>query len=134
MQNERQTAGKTAKTITLVAIIDCHASHNVRLENVRPEEKGYIKRFLKSQGYQVVERKPKPQEPTCDNCGNMSIRQGRDGENHRICDLRGCLIPDDMQSPTCDLHTALQRFNDIVVGRRDDQPRENTLKTKGGRK
>ena len=52
--------------VTLVAIIDCHASHNVRLENVKPEEKGYIKRFLKAHGYQVVERKPKPQEPACD--------------------------------------------------------------------
>lgn len=65
MQHTQKTAGQTASTITLVAIIDCHASHNVRM-NVKPEEKGYIKRFLKAHGYQVVERKPKPQEPTRD--------------------------------------------------------------------
>ena len=100
--------------VTLVAIIDCHASHNVRLENVNPEEKGYIKRFLKAHGYQVVERKAKPQEPTCDNCGHMTVRQTGSG-NHRHCDL----------------HTALQRFNDIVTGRRKGQRKENTLR-KGG--
>ena len=52
--------------VTLVAIIDCHASHNVRLENVNPEEKGYIKRFLKAHGYQVVERPCRRQEQVHD--------------------------------------------------------------------
>ena len=59
------TAGETA-TVTLVAIVDCHATHNVKLENVKPEEKGYIERFLKSHGYQVVERPRRRQEQVHD--------------------------------------------------------------------
>ena len=129
MQETKKTAGETASTITLVAIIDCHASHNVRM-NVKPEEKGYIKRFLKAHGYQVVERKPKPQEPTCDNCGNMAIRQTRDGENYRRCLLWGQAIPDNEQSPTCDYHTAVHKFLDRFSGK---SRYENTMK-KGGRK
>ena len=130
MQETKKTAGETASTITLVAIIDCHASHNVRM-NVKPEEKGYIKRFLKAHGYQVVERKPKPQEPTCDNCGNMAIRQNRDGENYRRCLLWGQVIPDNEQSPTCDYHTAVHKFLDRFSGGKSRY--QNTIR-KGGRK
>ena len=113
--------------ITLVAIIDCHASHNVRLENVKPEEKGYIKRFLKKQGYQVVEREPKPAEPTCDNCANMAIRRNRSGENYRRCMLFGQPIPDNEQSPTCDYHSAVSNFERMMT----EAARRNK---KGGRK
>ena len=130
MTTQVKTAGETASTITLVAIIDCHASHNVRM-NVKPEEKGYIKRFLKAHGYQVVERKPKPQEPTCDNCGNMAIRQNRDGENYRRCLLWGQAIPDNEQSPTCDYHTAVHKFLDRFSGGKSRY--QNTIR-KGGRK
>lgn len=108
--------------VTLVAIIDCHASHNVRLENVKPEEKGYIKRFLKAHGYQVVERKA---EPTCDNCANMAIKRNSHGENYRRCELFGQAIPDNEQSPTCDYHSAIMKFQNRYSGK---QTKENTLR------
>ena len=127
MQTQVKTAGETASTITLVAIIDCHASHNVRM-NVKPEEKGYIKRFLKAHGYQVVERKPKPQEPTCDNCGNMAVRHTGSG-NHRHCDLMNLYIPDNEMFPRCDYHTAVMKFQNRFSGK---GRYENTMR-KGGR-
>lgn len=113
-------------TVTLVAIIDCHASHNVKLENVKPEEKGYIKRFLKAHGYKVVERRP---EPTCDNCDHMTIRQ-TGGENHRHCDLMNIPIPDEEQSPVCDYHSAVVKFMNRYSGK---QTRENTMRKGGAR-
>lgn len=117
--------------ITLVLIHSCHAKDNVVFENLTEQESAGIRKLAKREGYLVAERKAKPQEPTCDNCGHMTIRQNRDGENYRRCLLRGQVIPDNEQSPSCDFHTALQRFEDIVTGRRKGQRKENTFK-KGG--
>ncbi len=83
MQNSKTTAGKTATqgaTITLVAVIDCHSSHNLTIENVHPAEKEGIKSLLARRGYQVAERRHKP-EPTCDNCAFMSMER-TDSGNH----------------------------------------------------
>ena len=114
--------------VTLVAVIDCHTSHNVRLENVRPEEKGYIKRFLKSRGYRVVERKPKP-EPVCDNCANMTLRATGSG-THRHRDLLNLHIPDDEPSATCAFHTAVTKFESSFESGKARL--QNTFRTKGG--
>jgi hypothetical protein len=43
-------------------------------------------------------------EPTCDNCGLMTIRQTGSG-NHRHCDQMNLYIPDWEQFPSCSLHT-----------------------------
>ena len=43
-------------------------------------------------------------EPTCDNCGLMTILKTGSG-NHRHCDLMGLYIPDWEQFPSCSLHT-----------------------------
>lgn len=47
-------------------------------------------------------------EPTCDNCGLMTIRQTASG-NHRHCDLYGLFIPDQEMYPSCELHTRMNR-------------------------
>lgn len=47
-------------------------------------------------------------EPTCDNCGMMTIRQCGSG-NHRHCDMMGLYIPDYEMFPTCPLHTRLNK-------------------------
>ena len=44
-------------------------------------------------------------EPTCDNCGLMSLRTFRDGTLHRHCDIMGLFIPDEEMFPSCNLHT-----------------------------
>ena len=43
-------------------------------------------------------------EPTCDNCGLMTIITSGSG-THRHCDLMGLYIPDYEMFPTCSLHT-----------------------------
>ena len=53
-------------------------------------------------------------EPTCDNCGHMTIRQSGSG-NHRHCDLIGLYIPDWEQFPTCSLHTWQNRTSVAVA-------------------
>lgn len=50
-------------------------------------------------------------EPTCDNCGLMSIRNFINGTAHRHCDLLGLFIPDEEMFPSCDLHTWLNRIS-----------------------
>lgn len=116
--------------ITLVFITDCHANHNVAIQ-VRPEEKPMYERFATRHGYQVAVRKPK--NPTCDNCGNMTIRQTGSG-NHRHCDLMGLYIPDEEMFPSCSMHTAVSKFERMMTerGRRNRHAAENTLRTKGG--
>lgn len=94
MQNSKTTAGKTATqgaTITLVAVIDCHSSHNLTIENVHPAEKEGIKRLLARRGYQVAERRHKP-EPTCDNeqsptCGNHSYAKAVELFENRLTEI-----------------------------------------------
>ena len=53
-------------------------------------------------------------EPTCDNCDMMTIRQSGSG-NHRHCDLMGLYIPDNEQSPSCDLHSAISKFERMMT-------------------
>ena len=126
MQTQNKTAGETAKTITLVAIIDCHARNNVVLENLTESESRGIRRMAAKKGFLVAERKPK--EPTCDNCDHMTIRQTGSG-NHRHCDLMGLYIPDNEQSPSCSFHSSVNKFLDRFSGKGTVQ---NTLR-KGGK-
>lgn len=125
MQTQTTTAGKTA--ITLVIIHDCHAKHNTVIENVSPAERASIEQLARKNGCHVAERKPK--EPTCDNCGNMTIRQTRDG-NHRYCDLLNQYIPDNEMFPSCSYHTAVAKFQNKFSGK---ARYANTMK-KGGAK
>ena len=116
--------------ITLVLIHSCHAKDNVVFENLTEQESAGIRKLAKREGYLVAERKARPQEPICDNCGNMNVKQNRDGENYRYCALWGQAIPDNEQSPTCDYHTAVHKFLDRFSGK---GRYENTMR-KGGRK
>lgn len=97
--------------ITLVFIHDCHASHNLAI-NIEPGERKMYERFATKHGYQVAVRKPK--NPTCDNCAYMTIRK-TGGGNHRHCDLIGFCIPDNEQSPSCDLHSAISKFERMMT-------------------
>ena len=111
--------------ITLVFIRSCHVKDNVAIA-IRPEEKPMYERFAARHGYKVAVRKPK--EPTCDNCDNMTILQTGSG-NHRHCDLMGLYIPDNEQSPTCDLHMAISKFERLMSAK--GKVKENTFR-KGG--
>ncbi len=115
MQNTQKTAGETA--IILVIIKDCHASHNEVVVAKTPRDERRIKLTAIANGYLVAERKRKPAEPTCDNCDHMSIRTFKDGSTHRHCDLMGLYIPDNEQSPTCDLHTAINKFERMMTAK-----------------
>ena len=122
MQNSRTTAGETAPaTIILVIIKDCHAKHNEVVEAKTPREERKIRLKAMAKGYLVAERKRKPTEPTCDNCDHMTIRNTH-GDNHRYCELMGQYIPDNEQSPSCDYHLAVEKF----------QRRVSALGRKGG--
>ena len=125
METTRQTAGETA-TITLVMVRSCHVRDNVAIENVRPGERPMYERFATRHGFLVAVRKPK--EPTCDNCANMTVRHTRSG-NHRHCELMGLYIPDNEQSPTCDLHMAISKFERLMSAK--GKVKENTFR-KGG--
>ncbi len=125
MQKEKKTAGETA-TVTLVMVRSCHVRENVAIENVRPGERPMYERFATRHGFLVAVRKPK--EPTCDNCANMTVRHTGSG-NHRHCDLMGLYIPDNEQSPTCDLHMAISKFERLMSAK--GKVKENRLR-KGG--
>lgn len=111
MNTQRQTAGETAKPtspIILVIIRDCHARHNLVVTANNEREERTYRRMATKQGYLVAVRKPK--NPTCDNCDHMTIRNFKDGTAHRHCDLMGLYVPDNEQSPTCNYHLAVEKF------------------------
>lgn len=54
-------------------------------------------------------------EPTCDNCGLMSLRTFRDGTLHRHCDILGLYIPDHEMFPSCQLHTWQNRTSCTIA-------------------
>ena len=118
MQNTQTTAGETAKPtspIILVIIRDCHARHNLVVTANNAHEERTYRRMATKQGYLVAVRKP--QNPTCDNCDHMSIRKTRSGENTRHCDFFGLYIPDNEQSPTCELHSAINKFERMMTAK-----------------
>lgn len=53
-------------------------------------------------------------EPTCDNCGLMTIITSGSG-THRHCDLMGLYIPDWEMFPTCSLHTWQNRTSSTLA-------------------
>lgn len=117
MQHTQKTAGETAPaTIILVIIKDCHARHNEVVVAKTPREEQRIRLKAMAKGYLVAERKRKPDEPTCDNCDHMTIRTIGSG-THRHCDLMGLYIPDNEQSPTCDLHSAINKFERMMTAK-----------------
>ncbi len=65
-------------------------------------------------------------EPTCDNCGLMTVRSFKDGTAHRHCDLLGLYIPDCEQFATCGLHTWQNRTSSALA-------RKGVKWEKGGR-
>ncbi len=114
----KQTAGETAKPtspIILVIIRDCHARHNLVVTANNAHEERTYRRMATKQGYLVAVRKP--QNPTCDNCDHMTIRKTHSGENTRYCDLMGLYIPDNEQSPTCELHSAINKFERMMTAK-----------------
>ena len=118
MNTQRQTAGETAKPtspIILVIFRDCHARHNLVVTANNEREERTYRRMATKQGYLVAVRKPK--NPTCDNCDHMTIRNFKDGTAHRHCDLMGLYVPDNEQSPTCDLHTAISKFERMMAAK-----------------
>ena len=118
MDKQRQTAGETAKPtspIILVIIRDCHARHNLVVTANNAHEERTYRRMATKQGYLVAVRKP--QNPTCDNCDHMTIRKTHSGENTRYCDLMGLYIPDNEQSPTCELHSAINKFERMMTAK-----------------
>lgn len=68
-------------------------------------------------------------EPTCDNCGLMTIIKSGSG-NHRHCDLMGLYIPDWEQFPTCSLHTWQNRTSSTLA--RIGVKWETTIVKEGG--
>ena len=70
-------------------------------------------------------------EPTCDNCGLMTILKTGSG-NHRHCDLMGLYIPDWEMFPTCSLHTWQNRTSSTLA--RIGVKWETTIVKKGGGK
>lgn len=106
-----------ATPIVLVIIKDCHAKHNEVVEAKTPRDERRIRLTAMAKGYLVTERKRKPAEPICDNCDHMSIRTFKDGTTHRHCDLMGLYIPDNEQSPSCDLHTAINKFERMMTAK-----------------
>ena len=105
-----------ATPIVLVIIKDCHAKHNEVVEAKTPRDERRIRLTAMSKGYLVAERKRKPAEPTCDNCDYMTIRTIGSG-THRHCDLMGLYIPDNEQSPSCDLHSAINKFERMMAAK-----------------
>ena len=99
--------------ITLVIIRDCHASHNQVVTANNAHEERTWRRMATKHGYLVAVRKP--QDPTCDNCANMTVRNFRDGTAHRHCDLMGLYVPDNEQHPTCDFHQAVSKFEAMMT-------------------
>lgn len=117
MKCTKKTAGETAKPtspIILVIIRDCHASHNLVVTAHNDHEERTFRRMATKQGYLVAVRKPK--NPTCDNCDHMELRQVR-SENTRYCGLMGLYIPDNEQSPTCDFHEAVSKFERAMTAK-----------------
>lgn len=125
MDRQRQTAGpstgsgtenkKATGPVVLVIIRDCHARHNLVVTAHNDHEERTYRRMATKQGYLVAVRKPK--NPTCDNCANMSMRNFRDGSAHRHCDLMGLFIPDNEQSPTCNFHMAVSKFETMMTAK-----------------
>ena len=70
-------------------------------------------------------------EPTCDNCGLMTIVTSGSG-THRHCDLMGLYIPDWEMFPTCSLHTWQNRTSSTLA--RIGVKWETTIVKKGGGK
>lgn len=69
-------------------------------------------------------------EPTCDNCGLMTIITSGSG-THRHCDLMGLYIPDWEMFPTCSLHTWQNRTSSTLA--RIGVKWETTIVKKGGK-
>lgn len=120
MDKQRQTAGETEPTTTtgaivLVIIRDCHAKNNMVVTADTPAEERAYRRMATKQGFLVAVRKPK--DPTCANCANMTVRNWRDGSAHRHCDLMGLFIPDTEQSPTCNFHEAISKFEAMMTAK-----------------
>ena len=68
-------------------------------------------------------------EPTCDNCGLMTIITSGSG-THRHCDLMGLYIPDWEMFPTCSLHTWQNRTSSTLA--RIGVKWETTIVKEGG--
>ena len=69
-------------------------------------------------------------EPTCDNCGLMSLRNFRDGSAHRFCGILGLFIPDHEMYPSCSLHTWQNRTSSTLA--RIGVKWETTIVKEGG--
>ena len=92
---------------TLVVIRDCHAKNNLVVTAHNADDEALYRKMAAKKQWKMAVRKSKtPKAPSCDNCASMEIRQTRDGANHRRCDLHGQWIPDNEQSPVCNLHRA----------------------------
>lgn len=98
---------------TLVIFRDCHSKNIIVTTAANDREEERIRLRAISKGYLVAVRKPK--DPTCDNCNHKSTRIFKDGTTHRHCDLMGLYIPDNEQSPTCDLHSAINKFERMMT-------------------
>ena len=68
-------------------------------------------------------------EPTCDNCGLMTIITSGSG-THRHCDAMGLYIPDWEQFPSCSLHTWQNKTSSALA--RIGVKWETTIVKKGG--
>ena len=51
MQNEKQTAGETAKERTLVIFRDCHAANNIVIQLVDSYEERFYRNFARRMGW-----------------------------------------------------------------------------------
>jgi hypothetical protein len=99
---------------TLVVIRDCHAGRNLIVTAHTADDERLYRKMAGKKGWRVAVRKPKA-EPTCDNCANMELLNHADGTAHRHCELFGQWIPDTEQSPVCDYHSALLKFEERVM-------------------
>lgn len=103
-----------ATPIILVIIRDCHVRHNLVVTANNAHEERTYRRMATKQGFLVAVRKPK--DPTCDNCANMTVRNIQ-GTAHRHCDLMGLYVPDNEQSPTCNFHEAVSKFETMMTAK-----------------
>ena len=103
---------------TLVVIRDCHAKNNLTvIARTADDEKLYRKMAARKEWKVAVRKRNPTQEPTCDNCNSMELRRTSDGANHRWCDMHGQWIPDTEQSPVCDFHSAVSKFENMMTAK-----------------
>lgn len=103
---------------TLVVIRDCHVKNNLVVTAHNEADEAMYRKMAEKKKWKVaVRRRKAPQEPTCDNCASMEMRNHVDGTVHRWCDLHGQWIPDTEQFPACDHHTLKGAFNLTITPR-----------------